>query len=293
MNVPCPVSIVIPTLGREEVLLDTLRHLLALAHRAAEILIVDQTPRHEPQTDSALAALDSLGSIRWLRQAEPSIPKAMNRGLLEARQDTVLFLDDDIIPGSSLVRAHYLAHQFNGARLVAGRVIQPWQSDHPSEPGEPFSFNSSRPAWVDEFMGGNFSVARGVAFELGGFDENFVRVAYRFEAEFAHRYRAAGHRISYEPEALINHLKAAGGGTRTFGDHLTTWRPDHAVGAYYHGLRTGNWREFLSRPSRCVTTRYHLRHPWHVPGTLLAEIAGMCWACCLFIRGPKRLSPTR
>jgi hypothetical protein len=212
--------------------------------------------------------------------------------LLEARQDLVLFLDDDIIPGSGLVREHLGARQATGAQLVAGRVIQPWQSETPEDASDGvFSFNSSRATWIDEFMGGNFSISRALALELGGFDENFVRVAYRFEAEFAHRYLAANQRIAYAPMAWLKHLKAPSGGTRTFGDHLTTWRPDHAVGAYYHGLRTGKLREFVTRPWRAVVTRYHLRHPWRVPGTLFAEIAAMAWALWLFVRGPKRLNP--
>jgi glycosyltransferase involved in cell wall biosynthesis len=291
MSAACPVSIVIPTLGREAVLLETLGYLLALDDRAAEILVVDQTPEHEPQTTSALEALDGSGRIRWLRQSQPSIPAAMNRGLVEAQQHIVLFLDDDIIPGSELVRAHVAARELTGAPLVAGRVIQPWQSETPDEGGDgAFSFNSSRPAWIDEFMGGNFSIARAIALELGGFDENFVRVAYRFEAEFAHRYRAASHRIAYEPKAWLKHLKAASGGTRTFGDHLTTWRPDHAVGAYYHALRTGRLGEFVARPARAAVTRYHLRRPWRMPATLFAETAAMGWALWLFLRGAKRLN---
>jgi glycosyltransferase involved in cell wall biosynthesis len=290
MSAACPVSIVIPTLGREAVLLDTLGHLLALADGAAEILVIDQTPEHEPATQAALTEMDRSGRIRWLRQSAPSITAAMNRGLLEARQDIVLYLDDDIVPGSGLVRAHLAAHESSGAHLVAGRVIQPWQSDTPDDAGDAFSFNSGRPAWISEFMGGNFSVARDIAIDLGGFDENFVRVAYRFEAEFAHRYRAAAHRIAFEPQAVLRHLKAPSGGTRSFGDHLTTWRPDHAVGAYYHGLRTGKLRELVARPSRAVVTRYHLRHPWRVPGTLLAEAAALGWALWLFARGPKRLN---
>jgi GT2 family glycosyltransferase len=292
MSTPCPVSVVIPTLGRESVLLDTLRDLLRLESPAQELLVIDQTPRHKPQTEAALGELDRDGSIRWLRPAKASIPAAMNLGLLEARCDIVLFLDDDIAPGEPLVRAHWLAHQSSGAPLVAGRVIQPWQTEAPDAPGPPFSFNSGAPAWIDEFMGGNFSLRRSVGVALGGFDENFVRVAYRFEAEFASRLRRAGHRIYYEPAAFLRHLKVLSGGTRTFGDHLTTWRPDHAVGAYYHGLRTGNWREFAVRPLRAVATRYHLRHPWRIPATLFAELGGMCWAISLFLRGPKRLKPT-
>jgi hypothetical protein len=125
---------------------------------------------------------------------------------------------------------------------------------------------------------------------LHGFDENFVRVAYRFEAEFAHRFVATGRRIWFEPAACLHHLKA-GGGTRTWGEHLTTWRPDHAVGAYYYSLRTGAWREFAGRPLRAASTRYHLAHPWRVPGTLFAEFSGMAWALALFLRGPRTISP--
>jgi hypothetical protein len=136
-------------------------------------------------------------------------------------------------------------------------------------------------------MGGNFSVPAAEALALGGFDENFVRVAYRFEAEFAHRWRQGGRRIFFEPRALIHHLKAGDGGTRSFGDHLTTWRADHAVGAYYWALRTRHWREFLARPLRSVLTRYHARRPWRIPATVVAELGGMLWALCLHASGPR------
>jgi GT2 family glycosyltransferase len=292
MNQLPGVSIVIPTLGREQVLLDTLAFLLGLACPAAEILVVDQTAQHQDATDAALTALASAGSIRWLRRSEPSIPAAMNQGLSEAREEVVLFLDDDIVPWPDLVRAHQQAHAASGAQLVAGRVIQPWQLDEPDRAGGgEFSFNSGAPAWVNEFMGGNFSIRKQVGLRLGGFDENFVRVAYRFEAEFAHRYRAAGHRIFFEPAACLRHLKAGSGGTRTFGEHLTTWRPDHAVGAYYHALRTCDLHTLLLRWWGAVAPRYHLRHPWRVPATLVAELGGMLWAAALFARGPKRLRP--
>lgn len=49
-----PVSIVIPTYQRGQVLVDTVRHLLALAQPAAEILLIDQTREHEPVVSAAL-----------------------------------------------------------------------------------------------------------------------------------------------------------------------------------------------------------------------------------------------
>ena len=285
------VTVAIPTYRREQVLLDTLDYLLALRPGAAEILVLDQTELHEAGTLDRLGALNDAGHIRWLRLATPSIPQAMNRGLLEAHQDIVLFLDDDIRPEADLVAAHHAAHQQHPDVLVAGRVIQPWEEGRDFSADSKFHFACMKPFWIDEFMGGNFSVRRETALALGGFDENFVRVAYRFEAEFAHRFRASGRRIRFEPDACLHHLKDAGGGTRTYGEHLTTCKPDHAVGAYYHALRTnsrGRWLGFfLVRPIRAVATRYHLSHPWRIPLTLLGEFRGMWWALRLFLNGPR------
>lgn len=281
-----PITVAIPTYRREQVLLDTLDHLLAFAKTPAEILVLDQTERHEAATDTRLGELHETGRIRWHRLVTPSIPQAMNRGLLEARQDIVLFVDDDIRPEPELIGAHLAAHEMHADVLVAGRVIQPWEEGQDFSGNALFHFAGLNPFWIDEFMGGNFSVSRKVALSLGGLDENFVRVAYRYEAEFAHRWRASGRRIYFEPVACLHHLKDSDGGTRTYGEHLTTWRPDHAVGAYYYCLRTGSAGEFLKRPLRAVATRHHLRRPWWIPLTLIAELRGMLWALALFVRGP-------
>lgn len=285
---------VIPTYRREQVLLDTVAALLALPDTADEVLVVDQSPTHEPVTEQQLHAWSKVGAMHWLRWSQPSIPGAMNHGLREARYDIVLFLDDDVRPEPGLIAAHREAHARSDAALVAGRVIQPWQEGVDFSSDESFHFASLRPAWVDQFMGGNFSVLRDRAVHLGGFDENFVRVAYRFEAEFAYRLRAAGDRIFYEPAACIHHLKAGIGGTRSYGEHLTTWRPDHSVGEYYYLLRCQGISEriqkFFTRPVRAIATRHHLRHPWWIPVTLAGELAGMAWACWLAARGPRYLS---
>lgn len=291
MSAVLPVSVVIPTYRRERVLLETLAYLLALDLAAAEILVVDQTEQHEPETEQQLRALQERGQIRRFRLEAPSIPLAMNRGLLEARERTVLFLDDDIRPEPGLVAAHSSAHGANPGVLVAGRVIQPWEEGGEFPDDGTFRFSGLRAAWIEEFMGGNFSIERAAALALGGFDENFVRVAYHFELEFAYRFRKSGQRVRFEPDACLHHLKAGGGGTRTFADYLTTWKPDHAVGAYYHALRTGAGigclREFVARPLRAVATRHHLRRPWWIPVTWLAEFCGMVWALRLALAGPR------
>lgn len=289
-----PVSVVIPTYRREAVLLETIDRLRRLEPSPAEILVVDQTRAHAPATVRGLESLERAGSIGWIQLPSPSIPRALNRGLLEASHEIVLFLDDDVEPAAGLVAAHRRAHAEEGASIVAGQVLQPGEEPirADAESGR-FHFASDRRQWVDEFMGGNVSMRRSVALALGGFDENFVHVAYRFEAEFSDRARRAGHRILFEPAASIRHLRAADGGTRAYGLHFATAKPSHAVGAYYHLLRSRPARRMpgrvAARPLRAIATRHHLRRPWWILPTLVAETTGLLWAIYLFARGARRL----
>jgi len=290
------LSVAIPTYGRDAVLVDSIAALLALPCPPWELLIVDQTQRHDPASEARLEAWQQQGRIRWLRLSRPSITGAMNQALLEARGDRVLFLDDDIIPDPSLLQAHQRAGESAPDAMVAGRVLQPWHAGQPDPAGSPFLFNDPAPRQVPTFMGGNVAIPRREALSLGGFDQNFVKVAYHFEAEFAHRWCGSGRTILYEPAALIHHLRAGRGGTRSYGTHLTTIRPDHAVGRYYFLLRTLPGRRALTAAAadllRSVRTRHHLRHPWWIPLTLLAELRGMGWALRLNAAGPATL-PTR
>jgi GT2 family glycosyltransferase len=273
------------------VLLDTINYLLRLDPGAAEILVVDQTEEYAFQTADALGELANAGKIRWLRLTEPSITHAMNVGLLEAQQDVVLFLDDDIIPGDNLIAGHARAHE-KGLKIVAGQVLQPGEEPD-REPGKSatFQFRSATSRLISDLMGGNFSIKRELALQLRGFDENFVHAAYRFEAEFAARALAAGEKILFEPEASIRHLKAGAGGIRAYGDFLTTMKPSHAVGEYYYLLRAqkirGRLLKMLRRPLRAVRTKHHLSHPWWIPATLIAEARGFIWAVGLALRGPR------
>jgi GT2 family glycosyltransferase len=287
------LAVVIPTFERHQTLVETVEQVLQAQPAADEVIVVDQSPAHPPEVQQRLDGLATGGRIRWLRMTEPSIPRAMNLGLRAATADLVLFLDDDVVPVRDLVARHAEAHREPGVVVVAGQVLQPGEEPEPLA-GARFAFRSSLRQQVEEVMGGNFSVRRTAALECGGFDENFVQVAYRFEADFCRRICRHGS-IAFEPAAGIRHLRAGSGGTRSYGDHLRTARPAHAVGEYYYLLcdrsRPGRWRAFLGRPWRAIATRHHLTHPWWILPTLCAELIGMSWALALRARGPRLVSP--
>jgi GT2 family glycosyltransferase len=297
------LTIAIPTYERGAVLCDTIAMLLALEPRADEILIIDQTVQHPPDVAERLALWQRGGAINMLRLPEPSITQAMNTALTRASQPYVLFLDDDIVPAPDLVAAHRAALRESGVWAVAGQVLQPGEEPrhyddtllHAGTVRDlDFRFHHDTACDVENVMAGNLSVDRARALGLGGFDENYINVAYRFETDFARRLIAAGGRIRFQPAASIRHLKAPGGGVRTWGDHRTDPSPMHSVGDYYFALRHAPrfWRYVGRRLARNLATRYHLAHPWTLPAKVTGELRGLALARRL-ARGGRRLLDDR
>jgi|GEM_PF-115668 len=294
------ISVIIPTFKREQVLLDTLSLLIKQIKPGDEILVMDQTQAHEPRINNQLAAWNASSAIRWMRLQEPSITKSMNLGAIQAKNDILLFLDDDIVPDSGLLKAHKQAYKEPGIWAVVGRITQLWQSTEIASPsgrndvarkGKGFDFNSSDRHYITEAMAGNLSVLKSKFFEAGGFDENFRAVAYRFEKEFAERLVEHGGKILFEPSARIRHLQAAKGGVRFAGRHGRSFLPYHSVGEYYYFFRSKNVKHKLLSSARrlfgSICTKDHLIHPWYIPVTLFAEITGLFWGVSLYLQGPR------
>ncbi|HYI10635.1 MAG TPA: glycosyltransferase [Thermoanaerobaculia bacterium] len=292
------LTIAIPTYNRGAILCETIEQLLRLEPHANEIVIVDQTPAHPPEVAAKLQAWENAGAIRMVRLAQPSIPQAMNRALREAKSAHVLFLDDDIIPSLRLVGAHAEALRESGVWAAVGQVLQP--GEEPAHFHElvlrrgavqdlEFRFTHDEPCDVQNVMAGNLSVDRAKTLSIGGFDENFIAVAYRFETDFALRIVAAGGRIRYTPAASIRHLKAPGGGVRAYGDHRTSPSPAHSAGDYYFArLHVKKfWSYAANRLLHNVVTRYHMNHPWAIPGKLIGELRGL-WQGIRLAKGGRR-----
>jgi GT2 family glycosyltransferase len=300
------VTVAIPSYGREGVLIDTINQVLTQEPPPVEILVLDQTPRHESETEERLSELSRQSRIRWIRLQGPSQPKALNRALVEASQPVVIFLDDDVRMGPGFVRAHAEHYRDDRIWAVAGQVLQPGQAELRRTPRRApstrrfadmdFPFNSDEPVPIQNAMSGNLSVLRDRAIEIGGFDENFVPpVSYRFDAEFCKRLSRRGGKILFEPKARIYHLRCKAGGTRTVGSHLTSASPIHGVGDYYFALKQGIALEtvwyMVRRPFREVSTRFHLKHPWWIPVKFVGELRALFRAVVLCVKGPRYLHP--
>jgi GT2 family glycosyltransferase len=299
-----PVSIVIPTYRREKILLATISALCRAKARPEELIVVDQTSDHKPETINQLQDWEVKGIIKRLILAEPSITLAMNTGLMAAQRNLVLFLDDDVSPHEGLLLGHYSAHNKDPSLWASvGQVIQPWQKRETIQVPQKtlgirkdfdFPFHSTVDADVENVMAGNLCVNRERALAIGGFDEQFTGTAYRFETDFARRIVYAGGKIRFIGSAGIDHLRAETGGTRSGGSHLTSASPEHGIGDHYYAMRHGRRLEALfyslRRLFREVCTKFHLTHPWFIPVKLVGEIRAIMMARRMVKIGPKLLS---
>jgi len=300
------LSVVIPSYNRGHVLLDTIRFLQKQTDPANEIIIVDQTDYviNDPTLET-LNSLDQQGIIRFCRRQEPSIPKAMNVGLLLAQSEYVLFLDDDINIKPEFIAQHKQLIHSQKAIAHVGQVLQPNELPSPRsidyQAGEGlyqdihFKFSSTQPARIKNCMAGNLCVDRLKAIEAGGFDENFIGVAYRFETEFCRRMsRHFGQAFYFSPLPVLYHLQSPTGGTRNSDHFLTSRSPRHSVGDYYYALlegsRSSTFRYCIMRLLGSIKARFYLTKPWFIPLRLIAEVRGLLLACRLFRQGPKHCS---
>jgi len=226
------LSIIIPTYQREQPLRATLLALAGALEQieasapAVELIVVDQTPRHEAETEALLVELSDrlqAGLFRWLRLERPNLPAARNAGIRAARGEIVLFLDDDIYPGPNLAALH-LRHYADPANAhigsVAGRIhvsSVPDPQDYPWPDG-PNVFDRNQPGERAFAPGGHMSVRRELAMRAGLFDENYIANAVSEEEDFGFAIRRLGMRVLYDPETWIIHLAAPSGGCREVRD---------------------------------------------------------------------------
>ena len=287
------ISIVIPTYGRSSVLIDTISQLLVQNLRPEQIVVVDQTTYEEgSQEAELLSSYSSRGLIKWVRQQEASIPKAMNRGLMESTGRYVLFLDDDVLLDETFISNHQKVIDEIAPLAYVGQIVQPWESSNVSserleydfnidlEADLYFRFNSNAPTYIQNCMAGNLCVDRESAILARGFDENFSKVAYRFETEFCKRFCVEHNTLFYyAPSAMLHHLYVRSGGTRAHSSFLTSASSDHSFGDYYYALLHGRGHKkyayIVRRFISSVKAKFYLRKPWYIPIRLLAETRGI------------------
>jgi GT2 family glycosyltransferase len=217
------VSAIVPTLGREEPLCETLSSLFNQDYPNFEIVVVDQTPSHSSHTRQFLE--QNASRLRYIRLAEPCLADALNTGIVHAQGDIIVLLDDDVIASQHLVSAHVAAYTDESIGGVAGQILKVGQdSSSVLNPGMIDRkmniwrhFDSNTSTDVQHAPGANFSIRRELLFRAGLVEPRFRKNAMRWETDLSLRLRHLGFRIRFEPSASLVHVAAPKGGCQNRG----------------------------------------------------------------------------
>jgi GT2 family glycosyltransferase len=195
-----PVTVVVPTIGRADLVESCLVSLAACEPRAAEVIVADQSGRDEVR--QVAKRFEWLG-VRLLSLDVRSKPLALNLALEEAANEVVLVTDDDCTVDPAWVGAGWAAMSVDPEAVVTGRVLPA---------GEP----SAVPSTIDEaaprdytgtlhygaLYGGNMACNRTLVLAFGGFDPRFEAAE---DNDFCYRWLRAGRSLRYEPDLVVWH----------------------------------------------------------------------------------------
>ena len=240
------------------------------AHREAsacggDVLIVDNASTDD--TPTLLAALSArLPGLRVVAEPALGLSRARNRGLVTARGDVVVYLDDDAVPRPGWLRA--LLAPFGGSMVgcVGGRVRLAFETPPPPWLTAPLHAplagydQGDEPRRLDRARSETLPYGCNIAFRaapvraLGGFSPD---VGPRGRSQLVHdetdlcwRLHAAGYEIHYAPEAIVDHHIPAGRLTPEW--FLRRFFQQGRSGAVFH-LRTRGLHAALG------TLRWHYR----------------------------------
>ncbi len=236
------ISIVIPTLNREVVLINTVKYFLDNEkYPNFEIIVVDQTKFHSQKFEDFFISVKN--NVRYFRLNYESLPAARNYGIKLAKGDIILFVDDDVNPLESLVFGHAQAHQKKEIVAVTGPVLTIEQAESNKNLSH---LSGHEPLFLN---GCNVSFKKWIFEVIGGFDENFTGVALGEDADMSHRILVSGGKIYFEPKAALIHLAEKHGGCRSE-KNSARLAGDYIENSFYYWCKLGlskknKWRELL------------------------------------------------
>jgi glycosyltransferase involved in cell wall biosynthesis len=196
------VSVVVPSRDRPAALGRCLAALAALEQDVPlEIVVVDDGSRDEAGVAAVVAAVPA---ARVVRTPGLGLGAARNAGVRAATGDVVLFTDDDCRPDPGWARLLVAAVARDGTAAAGGRTV----------PGDPANAYARVSELVCGFarerigflIGNNIACRRDVALAVP-FDETSPVPAGE-DREWSARLRANGHRIAFEPDAVVRHEPA-------------------------------------------------------------------------------------
>lgn len=263
-----PVSVIIATRNRFQLLREAVDSILGGADVPAEIVIVDQSDSPAPQD----AWPDGSAEIRHLREAGVGLSRATNAGIRAASHELLVFTHDDVLVAPTwlrslvgalvgserkIVAAGPVIPEAGGAadRLVTladGRVVLGREVSAADIAQEPVVYAGRPGKNVLPIV--NMAIRHADIADVGLFDER-LGAGTRFpggdDSDLGFRLLESGFRIVYVPEATLYHRAWRPAADRT----RIRWGYARGQGAFYAKHLSLRDRYMLRRLGRELSVR--------------------------------------
>jgi len=204
-------SVVIPTFNRKEILEKVLLefNLQDYPKDSFEVVVVDSSSTDG--TEDLLSNFNANFNFKYIIQPDKGRGGARNTGVKVAQGEYILFTDADILPSTTLIKEHSVAHNIYPASAIVGWEVRVDSFEEYkkvlSRPPLRREFHSpfrKRLSWLF-FLTGNASVKKEFIMKAGGFDEEFKGYGWE-DVELGYRLSRAGIPIYYWRRAINFHL---------------------------------------------------------------------------------------
>ena len=300
------VSIIVPSLGRDQRLKSCIEDLCRQDYEAWECLVVLQG-KLDPYLITELRSTLSV-RLRIFHCEEPNASLARNIGLKEAKGDVVIFLDDDVeIQDMCFIKRHASHYRDPAMVGVVGQVLAPlerprttrhWISRYPSSGWLFFPANYSKATRIRSGRTANLSVRRSFAVAVGGMDAQYEKGAHREESDFTLRLVYRFGSLLFDPKASLVHFGEPIGGCRSWGHNSGIHPLHHVCGEWYFILKALKLRtlaafdvplHLYSLLRYQVLNSANMASLSHVTAALRRSLEGFQLARCKLSEGPKYL----
>jgi glycosyltransferase involved in cell wall biosynthesis len=237
------LDVILPTFNRRALLgrtLDSLRTARVPAGLIVRILVVDNASTDDTAAFVRQAAAHFGGRLRYLREATPGKPFALNAGIAATDGELVGLIDDDEEIEAGWFECIW--REFTNApslHFIGGKCLPRWEAARPEWLGQRYlgvigwvdPGDSARPmgaGYDGILMGGNAVIRRSALDHVGPYSTALSRTGGRLlgceDEDMYHRLLASGARGAYVPDLVIYHHVPAGRLSKKYFRRWCFWR---------------------------------------------------------------------
>ncbi|SMC00623.1 glycosyl transferase family 2 [Hymenobacter roseosalivarius DSM 11622] len=207
-------SFIIPTYNRVAFIKQTIESILQCCKNKTnyEILIIDNNSTDN--TAHVVRPLLENPLVRYILETRQGVAHARNRGIIEAKNDILIYLDDDIDLDAHYFEVCNIVFTDPSKDIVGGKVL-PFNTEVPEWLPKKYHYLVSvldlgnEPENTSMLMGANYALRKTLAERIGWYNTELGRKGTSLmageENDYFNRSKALGYPLFYEPKLIVYH----------------------------------------------------------------------------------------